>query len=102
MGIIKIIDNVAPPEIFGLVTKEVQSGIWSCTTRSDEDDNNVNFGASDHVNKINDLIKEKRFNEANVIYNLWNTINARAKIEENYKNVLPVPADPCNKRFLPS
>ena len=73
MGIIKILDDVAPPEIFALVTKEVQSGIWSFTTRSDDSDNNVNFGAADHVNKINDLIKEKKFNEANVIYNLWNT-----------------------------
>jgi|TARA_R100000030_G_scaffold92125_1_gene77576 SM-20-related protein len=88
MSIIKIIDNVAPPEIFTLVVEELKKGIWTFDNSSIPEDINNSFGASDYTNKINSLLEKNEFNKSNIFFNLWNSINDKINIEKNYKNTL--------------
>ena len=88
MSIIKIIDNVAPPEIFTLVVEELKKGIWTFDNSSIPEDINNSFGASDYTNKINSLLEKNEFNKSNIFFNLWNSINDKVKVEDNYKNTL--------------
>ena len=88
MSIIRIVDNAAEDAIFKLAHEEVSKGIWSFSNDSGKMDTNVGFGASDYCNHVNKLISEKKLNESNVIYNLWNSINSKICVEKMYKNEL--------------
>ena len=88
MSILRIIDDVVPQEIFTLATKEFDKGIWKFNNSSYVSDTNVGFGAADYTNEINLLIKKNEFNKSNVLFNLWNSINDKVKVEGNYKNIL--------------
>ena len=88
MSILKIIDNVVSPEIFKLSHEELSKGIWRFSNNSNNSDTNTGFGASDFCEKINNLILENKFNQSNVLFNLWNSINNVVQIEKNYKNKL--------------
>ena len=87
-GFTEIHDNIAPPEIFKLVTDEIHKGIWSFSNRSSGSDMNASFGANDYQVSLNSAIAQDKFNEFNIIYNLWHSINSHVNIKENYKNNL--------------
>ena len=87
-GFTEIHDNIASPEIFKLVTDEIHKGIWSFSNRSSGSDMNASFGANDYQVSLNAAIAQDRFNEFNVIFNLWHSINNHVDIEDNYKNRL--------------
>jgi len=88
MSFIKILDNTLPIEMFNIVHEEFGKGIWGFSNRSQSGDINTSFAADEFCRKVNELISEKRFNESNVVYNLWNLINSKLEIEKNYKNSL--------------
>ena len=88
MSIIKIIDNVASPEIFALVAEELSKGIWKFDNSARPGDINMSFGAGDYDNEINSLLEKNEFNKSNIFFNLWNSINDKVDIENNYKNSL--------------
>jgi SM-20-related protein len=88
MSIHRIIDNVVPQEIFKLAVEEINKGIWTFNNNSFTTDVNTSFGTGDYTKKINLLIKKNEFSKSNVIFNLWNSINSKVKIEDNFKNTL--------------
>ena len=58
MTILKVIDNVAPEEIFTLASKECTKGIWQFNNVSFDGDTNSGFGASDYISEVNSSIKK--------------------------------------------
>jgi hypothetical protein len=89
MSIIEIVDNTVPQEMFELSYEKVFSkGIWDFSNNSEHGDINTSFGANSYSLEINKLLEEGKLNESNVIFNLWNSINDKIKVEDKYKNNL--------------
>ena len=85
---ITIMDNVVPTEIFKMAHQEVNKDIWSFSNMSTGQDLNVGFSAPIYCGEVNKLISEDKFNESNIMYNLWNSINSKLDVEKNYNNKL--------------
>tara|TARA_R100001086_G_scaffold109194_1_gene55373 strand:+ start:1597 stop:2181 length:585 start_codon:yes stop_codon:yes gene_type:complete len=89
MSFLYLADNVVPKEIFNLAHQEIYYGsIWTMTNTSHIGDTNNGFGAIGYCEKINKSIREGKFNEMHIMFNLWNAINSKVKIEKKFKNVL--------------
>lgn len=88
MSFVKVVDNVASKPIFDLASKHFQKSIWGLNNYSSVHDTNSGLGATDYNNEVNKLLSENRFNESNILYNLWLEINKKLEMEKNYKNEL--------------
>jgi|TARA_R100001143_G_C3328953_1_gene118475 Rps23 Pro-64 3,4-dihydroxylase Tpa1-like proline 4-hydroxylase len=84
-------DNIIPPEMLSIAYEKFHNGpIWSLTNRSVPSDNNTSFGAQQYwmvkeFEDVNKSIAEKKFNESNIIFNLWNFINKSIEVEKRFK-----------------
>tara|TARA_R100001594_G_scaffold147493_1_gene200601 strand:- start:8709 stop:9284 length:576 start_codon:yes stop_codon:yes gene_type:complete len=88
MSFVRVVDNVASKEIFDLASKHFQKSIWGLNNYSSVNDTNAGLGATDYCEEVNKLISENRFNESNILYNLWLEVNKKFNMEKNFKNEL--------------
>jgi|TARA_R110002020_G_scaffold427466_3_gene636842 Rps23 Pro-64 3,4-dihydroxylase Tpa1-like proline 4-hydroxylase len=88
MSLLIIKDNVVDEAIFKLAHEEVNKGIWEFKNKSHDEDLNYGWTAFSYQEKINKLITEGRFNESNIMFNLWKNVEERFQVKKIYNQKL--------------
>ena len=88
MSLLIIKDNVVDEAIFKLAHEEVNKGIWEFKNYSHDGDLNYGWSAFSYQQKINKLITEGRFNESNIMFNLWKNVEERFQVKKIYNQKL--------------